>query len=249
MQFLLGMTSGTMSTLLYMYGQEMVPQSFRPILHMILVMTETGLVETMTPIVISYTQDAFQIILVMGVVGFVHFIIMLFAPESPKFLYEKKRWKELHQILQDMAKINKVKKPELKFEEEVNPSSEHENKSQGLVSMLSSNGKNGDTTLRTNLIVMIILWSTCSLAFYIVSFYLTEFPGSIFTNGILMGLADLLVGPVTKLSTQCFSIKQIILTSLSITSVVSLALSTVNGSVEFGYVCVFLIRLNISLVF
>jgi hypothetical protein len=96
---------------------------------------------------------------------------------------------------------------------------------------------------------MIILWSICSLAFYIVSFYLTEFPGSIYTNGILMGIADLLVGPVTKLSTQSFSIKQIILTSLGITSAVSVALSTIDGSIEFGYACVFLIRLNISLVF
>ena len=104
-------------------------------------MTETGFIETMTPIIISYTQNAFQILFALGVVWFLHLLIMILAPESPKFLYEKKRWKELDQILQDMAKANKVNKPDLKFEEQVNPTDVQQQNSQGFVSMLTSGGK------------------------------------------------------------------------------------------------------------
>jgi hypothetical protein len=96
---------------------------------------------------------------------------------------------------------------------------------------------------------MIILWSLCSFSFYVISYYVTEFPGSIYTNGILMGVADLTACFVSTILLKWINFKQIFFSSFSICLVVSLIFTFYNNSPEVGYICVFLLRHSITILF
>lgn len=49
-----------------------------------------------------------------------------------------------------------------------------------------------DNVYRNNLIIMTINWSSTSLGYYVIGFFLEDFSGSIYINALLMQLAEMI---------------------------------------------------------
>lgn len=49
-----------------------------------------------------------------------------------------------------------------------------------------------DNALRTNLVVMVIIWSFCTFSFFVVPFYLETIPGNLFLMSTSTGIAEIL---------------------------------------------------------
>lgn len=112
--------------------------------------------------------------------------------------------------------------------------------------------------LKVNLICSCIIWLLSSFNFYLITFYLKKFPGSIYTNSFCFGGADLVAFLSSGLILKYFTIAQGLCFSYSLSAIagclylflysveidwvipVLVCLSRVGGSMSFniGYVSV-----------
>lgn len=135
----------------------------------------------------------------------------MFIPESPRYLYSMKRWKELHTSLSFIAKVNgknsefqktnaepDVDKPiQFTKSERIETKSQE---SQDFDEISQSNGKEVEefsimTALKekrtlVNLITIICLFSFVSFSYYMIAFYLKYIGGNIFINTIASSISD-----------------------------------------------------------
>jgi len=75
-------------------------------------------------------------------------------PDTPSFLYSKKKWKELHHCFGQISKINKSQPLNMKFDKEDLIEDEEQDQSGSVKSLMCD-----DKTRLVNLIVMIFNWS------------------------------------------------------------------------------------------
>ena len=132
-------------------------------------------------------QNGFFVILLLIWINAWWIISVVFAPESPKFLFASKRWNELHKTLNYIAKFNGVEEWNGKFDEE-NHIEHHSEEQLGFFEILKI------TSIRTNLLIMALNWSCWSCCFYIVAYSMNKFKGNVYANGLMFGLADLTGG-------------------------------------------------------
>jgi hypothetical protein len=89
-------------------------------------------------------------------------------PESPRFLLGKKRYAETEQVLRKIQQVNN------KGTTLVNLADEMKVELATLKEVFQS------PTSRTNLIIMVVIWSFGSFAFFLVPFYLQEVKADIY---------------------------------------------------------------------
>ena len=122
---------------------------------------------------------------------------MLFAPESPRYLYAKKDWKNLRKVIKTIAKVNGSNMSHsYAIDEEVkllaNSKKQRERKAieEQETDIDMSTGQSEfsvitalkDSTILTNFIVVLICFSVVSFNYYMISFYLKYVGGNIFIN-------------------------------------------------------------------
>ena len=114
-------------------------------------------------------------------------IAVIFSPESPKFLYASRKWDELHQNLNYIAKFNGAEEWNGKFYDEVH--NDHLNEEQlGFFEILKT------SKVRYNLLIMALNWACWSCWFYIIGYSMNKFKGNVYVNGLIIGIADIIGG-------------------------------------------------------
>ena len=112
-------------------------------------------------------------------------ITILFFPESPKFLHTNKRWDELHDALNFIAKFNGAKEWNGKFKDEII----HKNDTKeelGFIDIMKN------PKIRLNLIVMAINWTCASFSFHMIGYSMNKFKGNVIFHALIFGCADLM---------------------------------------------------------
>ena len=115
-------------------------------------------------------------------------VAVLFSPESPKLLFNLRRWDELHKTLNYIAKFNGAEEWNGKFDEEVHSDHHNDDEQLGFFEILKI------TSIRSNLLIMALNWTCWSWCFYIIGYSLNKFKGNVYANGLMLGLADLVGG-------------------------------------------------------
>ena len=130
---------------------ELSPLNIRPYLHLYVMILE-AVVEISGALIVWWFQNGFFMILVITALNTGLIVAVVFAPESPKFLYASKRWDELHKTLNYIAKFNGAKEWDGKFDEEVH--SDHHNDEQlGFFEMIKM------PSVKYNLLIMSLNWA------------------------------------------------------------------------------------------
>jgi hypothetical protein len=125
--------------------------------------------------------------LIFGVACIAHLAVIYKVPESPKFLYVNKRWDELHNALLQISKSNNSLHWNLKFKEEIDHVEVNEDhQSLSLLVALK------DRIYMKNLCIMVMNWTVCSLSFYVMGYYINDFPGNLFINALAILCADII---------------------------------------------------------
>ena len=112
-------------------------------------------------------------------------ITILFFPESPKFLHTNKRWDELHDALNFIAKFNGAKEWNGKFKDEII----HKNDTKeelGFIDIMKN------PKIRLNLIVMAINWTCASFSFHMIGYSMNKFKWNVIFHALIFGCADLM---------------------------------------------------------
>lgn len=131
------------------------------------------------------------------------FVVMMFVHETPSYLYSVKKWDELHEYFDTIAAINQGNKLEMKFDKEAEEKGKNvENVKVSLKGLLCD-----DRTRLRNLLLMVLNWCVCSFCFYVLGFFVKYFKGSMYTNGTMMGLADLIAAIIVRISQSFTSTK------------------------------------------
>ena len=130
---------------------------------------------------------------------------MLFAPESPRYLYAKKDWKNLRKVIKTIAKVNGSNMSHsYAIDEEVklltNSKKQRERKAieEQETDIDMSTGQSEfsvitalkDSTILTNFIVVLICFSVVSFNYYMISFYLKYVGGNIFINTLSSTISE-----------------------------------------------------------
>ena len=122
---------------------------------------------------------------------------MFFVPESPRYLYAKKDWKNLRKVIRTIAKVNGSNMSHsYAIDEEVklltNSKKQRERKAieEQETEVDLSTGQSEfsvvtalkDSTIFINFIVVLVCFSVVSFNYYMISFYLKYVGGNIFIN-------------------------------------------------------------------
>ncbi|CAI2361450.1 unnamed protein product [Moneuplotes crassus] len=216
--FLAGISMAT-KVALYIYCTEVCPKRYQIYVgsYVLSVSSFLVIIPTSVYLWIGYKniQTALIVCLFLSVISA---ILTLYLPESPKFLYEKKRYKELRKTLSQICEINGTK---LKSNFLIKGEQEHyeaytKNSSKKLLKGYSSSTQepllegtqskiqigNGpeysvfqelqNPVTIINLIAVIICFSVVSFNFYMLSFYLKYVGGNIYLNTIGGAISDVI---------------------------------------------------------
>ena len=166
----------------------------------------------------------------------------LYLPESPRFLYGMKRYKEANQILQRMQRINQGRRTQSNFfkeEEQILNSSLEANaqlkekqKRGSLAHMEDEKVETSikdlwvDDVLRINLMVMMALWSFGSFAFFLIPYMLqnlvNSMPGTnIYTMSLATEIAEMLASVICIFITRIMDLKIAMFGALGLITVAS----------------------------
>jgi MFS family permease len=235
----LGIARGS---LFYLYMLEMVPNAKRARYHCYLMTAESigGMLTAGLFYMFKNAKLAFLVLLGWYVV---HFFFLIRVPESPKFLYAKKKWKQTHESLAKIAEVNGLAVYKLKFKDEAENILERESNDISMLQALK------DKIFLSNIWIMAFNWAVCSLSFYIIGYYVGRFPGNIFMNGFIMSWADLVSAIASGKYIKLLGFNYGFISSYSLVVTIVLVYFFTSGEVVAGYVCVFIMRLGIGMTF
>ena len=194
-------------------------------------------------ILFYFLKDLRVFFLIISALLILHLIVVIKAPESPKFLYSKQRWNDLHEALLEISKFNKSPEWKHKFKIELN---RFEEPSTDTISMIEALK---DSVYRKNLCIMSINWIVWSSCVHLINFYVGKFPGNIYLNGAIIAFADIFSSGVSYPYVKNlgfsygYSISYIIVIFISMIYTFSPQILVLN------YIWVFLIKFCLSLCF
>jgi MFS transporter, OCT family, solute carrier family 22 (organic cation transporter), member 4/5 len=225
----------------YLYAMELVPQKKKKFWNLIAALTDAVVMISVAGYfyIIKYGESTIVFYLVFSIISL---IFVYRAPESPQFLYTKKRWEELHSSFSKISRINNKEWSGFKFDREELRMHEFNIKS-SCSSMIS------DRKTFKNLMIMIINWSSCSFSYYLLSYYTKYFKGTIYSNTALLGLADILATFSMRIMQNFFETKTSFMISFSLVFVVSWFYYIVMHEVVLVAIWVLLMRYGVTTAF
>jgi MFS family permease len=184
LMFVMGVFVSLRMLLSFIYALELVPSKNKKLWNLIAAFVD-GLVMIILAgwfYLILYGESTIVIYIIFSLVSLYY---VYKAPESPQYLYSRKKWAELHKAFERISQINHITWQGFKFDKEHIQVNEF-NIKQSWTSMIK------DKKTFRNLTIMMINWSTCSFTFYLLSYYTKYFEGNIYSNTVILGIADIL---------------------------------------------------------
>ena len=226
----------------YVYMLELIPESKCGNFHSIwsLINSSFGIFWI---VLFYFLKDLRIFFLIISALCIIHLMIIIKAPESPKFLYSKKRWSDLHDALYEISKFNNSTEWKHKFKAEINNFDEPSTNTISIVDALR------DTVYRKNLFIMVINWIVWSSCFHLINFYVGKFPGSIYLNGIIIVLADIISSGISYPYVSKVGFNYGYTLSYAIVIIMSIIYTFSPQILIVNYACVFLIKFWLSLCF
>ena len=233
--------------LLYIYMLELMPENLIIFYHIISSILGT-LLECGFLVYFIFVDDGLKIFFVIIAASLVHMIWHYYWPESPKFLYSQRRFDELHESLSYIAEVNKAEPWNKKFTIEC--TTEYSESGSDLTSTeISMIDAIKDSIYRSNLIIMAFNWCVCSLSFYVINFYISDFPGSTFVNWFILIISDVISTIVTLPAMKLIGLNHGFSCSYAIVIVLSIISWFVKHITILAYFWVFFIRFGVNLAF
>mmetsp|Transcript_24147 Transcript_24147/g.18397 ORF Transcript_24147/g.18397 Transcript_24147/m.18397 type:complete len:137 (-) Transcript_24147:64-474(-) len=125
---------------------------------------------------------------------------MFFFPESPVFLCDKGKFQQARRALNSVAKVNRKRKfrglfkseiPQKDPQKEVNYTDISNINSEEVVKIRGELRELWTVrVLLVNTLLLLIVWSVVSFAYYMINFQVKYIEGSIFTNTIFSSLSE-----------------------------------------------------------
>ena len=146
------------------------------------------------------------------------FLLYRYSTESPKWLYNKKKFAECQYTMRYMADWNGVELnpnsclnvPMFNKQEKISESTIKTDESQwGII-------KNYPGVLR-NLLCMVMVWVSASFCYYLISYQLKYIKGDIFTNGIVSSISECIAYGVSGILYTKMGIKNVLILSYALT--------------------------------
>ena len=181
--FLFGFTIVASATAVYTYLAEIVPPQQRKYFVIGLEMVNRLFQYTVPFCYFVFKTWAAGLILYILTIGVLS-VGIFFMPESPKFLYDSRRFDTLRKVFSSMARMKKLPKFEGKFDKEGRAEKREEKPT--VKNFFRS------PLMRRNILVMIVNWSAISFSYYLILNYIKYFNNSIYINSICFATASLL---------------------------------------------------------
>ena len=172
------------------------------------------------------------------------FLVWLLVPESPRSLIHLRKFDQARLVLARMARVNKRTRFEGRFKEEESEESlpHGEQSPQAKPRCLDLFSQSRRRVLL--LFVVPCLWMAGDVANYGIQYGLSHLNGSIYTNGLLLGVADFLAQILSGLLSNFWGRKPTILLFWALAAAGCLSYESVGSSRVASYVCVWLGRMG-----
>lgn len=193
----------------YTYFMEMHPEEAQNMIGTIQMIIEGTIYIALTFFWMKFNRSwrwTLALACAMNFVGIILTILLL--PDSPKWYYENKRYKECLAAIKRMARLNRSPHTipsrdqfellESQDVQEKNSEDERENLIRNGEAEINNNsassapGASFTGSNLINLIAMILVWLSASFCFYLISYQLKYIKGDMFTNGIVSSVSEIM---------------------------------------------------------
>jgi len=161
-------------------------------------------------------------------------VSLLILPESPSWLFEKKRYTECHQSLayifegQDLTEEQKNQLESLKvYKDKGNEASTEKKEREASVwQQLTS-----DEVIFRNMCAMTIVWLSASFCYYLISYQLKYLKGDIYINGMVSSASEILATFMSAIGLHYLGLRNVLVVSyiIAFSGMLLLTFSTTNS--------------------
>lgn len=153
-----------------------------------------GITFVISGIFVMQTKSAFAYLITLGVITVLCCgILLLFFPESPKFLYSKGRYDELRKSFETIKRWNKVADT-VSVDQIIDDLRDTKNSGTNYKGSFFKDLKvlYGSRQHRRSLYAVVGLWVYAAFNYYLIGYYVKYFPGDVFVNFMTMTIAEVL---------------------------------------------------------
>lgn len=188
----------------YIYMLELIPESSHLYYHCLVNISGILFSISIIPF-FMYVSKGLSVFYIFMAASVLNMITIYIVPESPKYYYSQGMYEEAHEALRYIAKVNRAEPWETKFAIE-DPQRNSDTLSKNDMHIGFVKALKNKTFLR-NLLIMVLNWCACSLGYYIIGFFLNDFPGSSYINMFIMQVAELISFLTASVYIRYFGIK------------------------------------------
>ena len=171
-----------------------------------------GITFVISGIFVMATRDVYLYLQVLGAVTILCVTILAFTfPESPRYLYSKRRYDELRQCFQMIGRMNKVDDNKMidnmvdALEQHKHSISEHKQGCFHDIMILYNSPQHF-----RSLLGVLGLWMYSAFNYYLIGYYVKYFPGDVFDNFMMMTIAEV-IAPIVLFMVQGRYVTKIVL--------------------------------------
>ena len=157
-----------------------------------------GITFVLSGLFVIYTKNAYLYLITLGAVTIICVAYLYFTfPESPKFLYSKRRFDELEHSLEDIKRWNRIGD-----DVSVKTIMDELKEAKSLVTDKKSTFIKDLKILysshqhKRSLYAVCALWIYSAFNYYLIGYYVKYFPGDVFVNFMTMTVAEI-IAPIT----------------------------------------------------
>ncbi|XP_076836672.1 organic cation/carnitine transporter 2-like isoform X1 [Brachyhypopomus gauderio] len=174
--FIVGMGQISNYVAAFVLGMEILSLSVRIIYSTIGVCIFFSIGYMVLPLVAYFIRDWRMLLLAIALPGFLYIPLWWFIPESPRWLVSRGRIEEAEAILQDAARKNGIKAPDVIFPPPQAGEKEARAKSYNLCDLVRS------SNIRAITILLCLVWTTLSIGYFALSLNTSNLHGNSYLN-------------------------------------------------------------------
>ena len=186
------------SACIFTYIFEITPEKYQQDATLFVYLGD-GITFVLSGFFIMYTKDSFLYLILLGAItiAIVLYLSIVF-PESPKFLFSKNRYDELHKSFETIKKWNGCDSVDVdKIMEDLKESKSHCAEYKGSF-FKDLNILIGSREHKRSLIAVVGLWIYAAFNYYMIGYQVKYFPGDVYVNFMTMTIAEVLAPIVLR---------------------------------------------------